>query len=234
MTADIRDGIGPVPQAERLVFTEIQGGPAGRAITIEVASEDDTRRQAAVDALKGVLAGVDGVVDIGDDDPGERRELRVEAKPSSVTLGLSESSIGQQVRTALLGSVAHRFALDGEEVDLRVRLDNQTRRSTTAMEQSWVISAAGVPVPLAEVASLREATAPASIRRVDRRRTTSVVADCRPDLPGDRHAGDSSGTRAVQSEFPGSSLMKAGVSDNFPELSPHFPSDFWLRPSGST
>ena len=38
--ADIRDGIGPVPQAERLVFTEIQGGPAGRAITIEVASED--------------------------------------------------------------------------------------------------------------------------------------------------------------------------------------------------
>ena len=120
VTADIRDRIGPVPQAERLVFTEIQGGPAGRAITIEVASEDDTRRQAAVDALKAVLAGVDGVVDIGDDDPGERRELRVEAKSSAVTLGLSESSIGQQVRTGLLGSVAHRFALDGEEVDLRV------------------------------------------------------------------------------------------------------------------
>ena len=32
VTADIRDRIGPVPQAERLVFTEIQGGlRAGRS-----------------------------------------------------------------------------------------------------------------------------------------------------------------------------------------------------------
>ena len=211
VTADIRDRIGPVPQAERLVFTEIQGGPAGRAITIEVASEDDTRRQAAVDALKAVLAGVDGVVDIGDDDPGERRELRVEARPSSVTLGLSESSIGEQVRTGLLGSVAHRFALDGEEVDLRVRLDTQTRRSTAAMEQSWILSASGIPVPLAEVASLREATAPASIRRVDRRRTTSVVADCRPDLsPETAMQAIRPGLERVQSDFPGVIIDEGG------------------------
>ena len=156
-----------------------------------MASEDDTRRQAAVDALKAVLAGVDGVVDIGDDDPGERRELRVEAKSSAVTLGLSESSIGQQVRTGLLGSVAHRFALDGEEVDLRVRLDNRTRRSTAAMEQSWIVSAAGVPVPLAEVASLREATAPRQFGASTVEELPVWWPTVALTSPGDRYAGDS-------------------------------------------
>ncbi len=181
--ADIRAAIaGRVREADRISFSEISGGPGGADITIRASGGDlDELRRVSAE-LRRMLGLYEGVYDIHDDEDLGQIELRINVLPAGAALGFSTANIAQQVRGALYGIDAHVFADQEEDIDVRVRLDEATRRSLYAMENLWVVSPTGAIVPLREVARVAESQTYASIKRVDRRRTITVTAETDPTL----------------------------------------------------
>ena len=173
----IRNEVGTIDRAELVAFREITGGPGGADITVEVTGDDVGAREAIVSSLRDALAVLPGVFDIADDDFGAQREVQIELKPGAATLGFSVTDVARQVRAAIFGLEAHTYSADREDIDVRVRLDEESRRRLGSVEAMWVASRSGEMVPLSEVASLTEGSGYSAIRRIDRRRSVTVTAD---------------------------------------------------------
>src|SRR5690606_28378703 len=144
--------VGRVDEAERVSYAEISGGPGGADITVQIRGTDAQLIADAVADTKRRLANFADVVDIGDDDAAGQREAQITALPGAAALGFTAADIASQMRGALYGLDAHIFAAEREDIDVRVRLDEATRRDQIAVENIWPINPEGRPVPLTEVA----------------------------------------------------------------------------------
>jgi len=179
----IRDGLsGKIDQVERISFSEITGGPGGPDIQIQARGARVEQLEAAAEALKRMLGKYPGVYDIADDNDVGQLELQITLKPGAAALGFTRADVAQQVRGALFGLEAHTFADRQEDIDVRVRLDEPTRRSLFAIENLWLIAPSGQPVPISEIAEIREDAAYARIKRIDRQRAIAVTAATAPGV----------------------------------------------------
>ncbi len=173
----IRESLqGQLYDVDRLNFAEMSGGPGGSDITIQVHGQDIPRMDELVDKIKRQLANFAGVYDIFDDNELGQREVQFTLKPAGAALGFTTSDIARQVRGALYGLDAHVFNADQEDIDVRVRIDEETRRSLSAISNLWLISPTGESVPIIEIADIREGLTYATIKRIDRQRTITVTA----------------------------------------------------------
>lgn len=223
----IRDAIGPAPEAEELRFMEISGGPGGTDITIEVRGQDRHKMLAAVDDVKLLLAEFKGVRDIADDDFDASRELQVALRPAGASMGFTVADVARQLRGTLFGIDAHVFSLDREDIDVRVRLDENVRRRIDAIERLWVIAPDGRPVPLAEIAELRDGSSFSTIRRVDRMRTISVLADCDVGVnPEDVTAAVTARLGEIERDHPGVQVVPAGRAQDLSDAMSSLPTAF--------
>ncbi|MEM9883064.1 MAG: efflux RND transporter permease subunit, partial [Planctomycetota bacterium] len=182
--ASIREALdGRIDNVDRLGFTEITGGPSGADITVRVRGEDGGRVNDAVEDIKALLAGFAGVVDINDNNDLGQAEQRIVPRPADIrSVGLTPADVALQVRGFLFGLEAHTYAADQEDIDVRVRLDETTRRDLTAVEDIWLVTPTGDLVPLAEVADIVPTTTYSTIRRADRQRSVTVTAETVPGL----------------------------------------------------
>jgi hydrophobic/amphiphilic exporter-1 (mainly G- bacteria), HAE1 family len=178
----IRETVSTVEDAERIRFSEITGGPGGPDISVRVRGNDIRRIRSAVSELRSMLSEFAGVVDIADDETLGQREIQIRVRPEAAAAGFTTSDVAMQIRGALFGIDAHVFAADREDIDVRVRLDEATRRNLRAVENLWVISPDGGSVPLIEIAELREGASYATIKRVDRMRAVTLTADTVPEV----------------------------------------------------
>ncbi len=163
--------------ADRITYEMMSGGPGGSDITIQLRGEDDHRLQEASRRIQDDLLQFAGVQDVGDDVTSGQRELRIELRPGASSTGLTVADLARQVRGAVYGIDAHVFARGDEEVDVRVKMDDEVRTDVAALEQLWVMAPGGLAVPLVEVADVFEGEGYGTIRRVDRNRTVTVTAE---------------------------------------------------------
>ena len=176
----IRQGVGPLEEVDRIVYSQIGAGGSGPDISVRVAGQSQEAILAAVADIKAELARFEGVYDIYDDNTVGQQELQINLKPGAAGLGLTTSNVARQVRAALFGAEAHVFTDRQEDIDVRVRLDEGVRRNINAIESLWILTPDGRRIPLAEVAELRSGESYATIRRVDRRRAVTVTAETVP------------------------------------------------------
>src|SRR5690606_14433142 len=81
------------------------------------------------------------------------------------------------VRGFLYGLEAHTFAASQEDIDVRVRVEQASRRSVYDLANTWIITPAGRAVPLPEVPRIDDSQTYATIHRVDRQRAVTVTAE---------------------------------------------------------
>ncbi len=207
----IRRDIGLLDGIESIGFSEIQGGPAGKDITIEITGDDKATRDTVIEEVKGLLASKKGVYDIADDEAAGQREVQINLKPGAAALGFTVADVARQVRGALFGLDPHVFSANREDIDVRVRLDEGSRRSLYAIENMWVISPTGMRVPLPEIAELGEGSSYSTIRRVNRRRAVSVTAATAPDVsPETIVAAILPSIRALERKYPAMGIELGG------------------------
>jgi len=178
----IRAEAGDLPGIKSLRLEEVSGGPGGPPITLSVVGDDPDAIERAVERVKDELESYDGAYDIADDADRGQREIRLELRDGASELGFTITGLAQQMRAAVLGLEAYTFAGDREDVDVRVMYPQRVRRSLAAVEDTFVFTPAGEPVPLREVARIRQAEAYATVRRIDRQRAITVTADVRREI----------------------------------------------------
>ncbi|MEM9914347.1 MAG: efflux RND transporter permease subunit [Planctomycetota bacterium] len=201
---------GQLDAVDRLNFSEISGGPAGPGITVRVRGENGEQIERAVAEIKILLAGFEGVVDIADDNDLGQAEQRIVPRAADIrSVGLTPADVALQVRGFLFGIDAHTYADQQEDIDVRVRVDERTRRDLRAIEDAWLVTPTGALVPLSEVADIEAATTYATIKRVDRERSVTVTADTIPSLSPEAVTSQID-LDVLRTKYPGLTITYAG------------------------
>lgn len=135
-------------------------------------------------------------------------------------LGVSSSSIGAELRNLVEGSTPSVFREQGEEYDIRVRLQEDQRNLKESFNEIYVPNINYRLIKLSNVASPVDTTGPATINRQDRGRYISIGADIAPGGPGMGGAmEDIAKFFATESKLPpGMSYGFVGQAENFKEL----------------
>ncbi|MEX0653225.1 MAG: efflux RND transporter permease subunit [Phycisphaeraceae bacterium] len=222
---------GQLRGVDRVRFDEITGGPAGEDISIEVRGRDMAVLQQAANALKQQLADFEGVFEIADDHDRGQLELQVELTPTGAALGFDQQDVATQLRGYLFGLEAHVYAAEEEDIDVRVRIEEPVRRSLYQMQHVWVVSPTGTFVPLSEIATVRQTTGYATLKRVDRQRVITVTAATGPGISPETIT-PRLGLARIREAHPGVTLAFAGRQEQMAEAFGSLPYGFLAALAG--
>jgi multidrug efflux pump subunit AcrB len=208
----IRKEVGPIPDAKSIRLAGQSGGPGGTDLNYTVVSDYPERLDEAVEEIKHVMREFEGVYGIADDSDKGQREVRFILRDGAAQLGFTRANLGRQIQAMVFGLEAFTFAGNREDVDVRVTLPDETRRSLSSIERQYVFTPTGMPVPLTEVATIEESQAYATIRRIDRKRAISVQADVDRSLGNPDEIAKEIKPRLEQrlSAIPGVELIERG------------------------
>ncbi|MEM0983898.1 MAG: efflux RND transporter permease subunit [Planctomycetota bacterium] len=215
---DIRREFGTLTGVKSLRIAAQQGGPGGAALNYTLVGNDQDQLEAAGDALMQHMATFAGVVDISTDSESGQRELRFDLKDGAAELGFTRASLGRQLQGFAFGIEAFTFAGEREDVDIRVLLPEDTRRSLAAIEDQYVFTPQGQPVPLREVANITEGEAYATIRRLDRKKAVAIQADVDRSTganPDEVSAAIAPFIADLPNQFPGVNVELRGRQQDF-------------------
>jgi len=170
-----KEKIGEVAGVESIVIksTVIH---MGANIDIQMSHEDFRVLEAAAERVKEALSRYPGVSDITDNFSKGARELKIRLKPEARTLGVTETSLARQIRSAFYGAEALRIQRGRNEVKVMVRYPEEERRSMSDLESMFIRTPAGGEIPLAMAASVTEGYGFSEINRTERKRVVNVTA----------------------------------------------------------
>ncbi len=215
--AAMRDAVGPVPGTNSVRFQEMQGGPGGAEVELEITGESTDGILRAVTRLKNYLATQEGVFDIDDDYERGRRELQLTLLESARPLGFTTQRLATEVRGAFYGLEARTLQRNREDVDIRIRFPEQRRQHIYELENMRISAPGGGMVPIGEVAHIAEDEGTASIRRIDQRRAIVVTADVDQSVANSNEvlAGMQPLISELERDLPGLRIALAGNKREF-------------------
>lgn len=170
-----------LPDVEMSVTSmDMIGGNLGGGKPVYIQIEgDNLDTLAAISAeIKDKITGIEGIREIEDSFAEGRPELQIAINRSlAADYGLRTGQIGSIIENSLRGNVATRYEEEGEEYDVRVKLDEEDIRTPSQLENLMLSSPTGVRVPLSSVASFQITEGPQTIERENQVRYATVTAD---------------------------------------------------------
>ena len=159
----------------------IQGGD-NRELMFFIQGPDLTQLDRYSTILKQRLSTVPGLVDFETNYEPGKPELRVVInRDRAADLNVSVNSIAGAMRTLVAGDQQATTYREGDDrYDVQLRVGDEFRRSPDSLGLLFVPSSTLGNVPLANVASLVNATGPAQIARYNRQRQVLIMANIAP------------------------------------------------------
>ncbi len=169
------DQISFVLQENEFAFAE--GGT--KPIVIEVKGYDFAEMENLTARLHRELDGIEGVIDITDDQGELSDETKLQInKNRSALYGISALDVSLIAKAAIEGVVATQYREGGKEIDIRVRLSQKDRDNIENLDNLLIYSKVmDALIPLKEIARVEKSLGPTEIKRVDQQRTITVSAD---------------------------------------------------------
>ncbi|WP_413451162.1 efflux RND transporter permease subunit [Georgenia phoenicis] len=158
---------------ELTVATGMAGFSGSLEVVVSGADGEDVE-SAAADVLSAV-EGIEGTTDVTSNLAAELPTLLVEVdREAAAALGLSEAAVGQTVSTALQGSTVASINTEYGRSDVVMDVGETpgTREEIAALPLPTPVG----PVPLSQVAEVREVEQPVSITRADGLRSATISA----------------------------------------------------------
>lgn len=217
----LRTQIGKPQGINKIAFTRVNPGPpVGRAVSLSVRARTYAQIMPAVAGLKKILAEMKGVRDIEDSYILGKKEvvLRVDS-PEAVAAGLSVAQIGQTVRAAFDGVVATTIKSLGDEIDVRVSLDEKSRKDAATLGQILIPNPRGALIPLSRVTRSDSAQNLATHQHEGNQRQIRVSADVDPALTSsiDVNGKLKKMMAELNTQYPGVSIQFGGEDEDTQE-----------------
>ncbi len=172
-----------IPGAD-IRFRALQWGPPTAApILIKIVGPEIEVLRRITAQVRGIVAGVNGVVDIKDDFADAAPELRVAVdRAKAAAMGISLEALAYTLRGATAGLEIREFRdeLDvSKKYDLKVRFSPESRTRPSVLDDIRLRSSTGELVPLSTIATFSQGSGLNSIRHSDRRRIVRLSANNR-------------------------------------------------------
>lgn len=147
-------------------------------IVIEAKGEHMPTIARIAESLTKKLEKIKGIYGIKTDRPEPSPETKIFVDKDRASIyNLSVADIAQTSQIALKGYIASRLKEKGQEIDIRVRLEEKDRKDLNGLSRLQVHSPDGNIVPLFSVARFGIGRGPSEIKRLDQERTVTVSAN---------------------------------------------------------
>ena len=180
---DIRAEMRKIPGINVQVQVQDSGPSSGKPINLELVSNDESARLAAISQIKSAMDAIGGFTDVTDTTPlpGVEWELRLN-RSEAARFGADVALLGQAVQLLTQGITIADYRPDSAEdaVDIRIRFPSGDR-SLAELENLRVPTNAGL-VPITNFVTFEPAPRSGTITRIDQERVTSLSAGVSPDL----------------------------------------------------
>ena len=169
------------PGLDNLTIRAPSGGPPGRDLDVRFQGDDLKTLKLASNELINIARNIPGVSSLSDNlEFGiQEKNLRLSEKGQSV--GFSIIGLGEQVRSAINGSIISLFPKGDEEVTVRLKL-SEDEQNTDIINDLRVISPRGSSFKLQEIAIINETLPFASINRTNGFREVTILGDLFPEM----------------------------------------------------
>ncbi len=165
------------PGLEILTITSRIVGPPGRDLTVRFTGNSaDVLKQVAVE-FANTIQTIPGISNIEDNMSYGHNQLIYELTPRGEALGLTVTELGRQLRTAFDGKLIQIFQDGQDEIEVRVELPENQRRSLNALNHLEIHLADGKTVPLNNVAAWRTKRGYEILRHAEGKLAVEVSAE---------------------------------------------------------
>ncbi|MDR1036643.1 MAG: efflux RND transporter permease subunit [Deltaproteobacteria bacterium] len=153
-------------------------GAGGDRIEIELRGNDLEEAGRLTRAMRAIVENVPGVTDVYlSNEDAAPEELIVIDRDRAADAGLKVADVSALVKTAVGGTVAGAFRVEGKEYDIRVKLKDSERLSVEEIMSLPVVNSRGQKAVLANVARAVSGTGPAAVTRRNQARVFTLYAD---------------------------------------------------------
>ncbi|HLT85628.1 MAG TPA: efflux RND transporter permease subunit, partial [Phototrophicaceae bacterium] len=171
---ELRGLLTDVEDAGQLTVATGMAGFGGSLEVVVTGVDGDAVETAAQDVLDAV-ADVEGTTDVTSNLAAELPTLQVEVdRAAAAAVGTTEAQVGQTVSTALQGTTLG--VINTENGRNEIVMDVGETPTTAAELAALPVTTPLGPVPLAEVAEVREVAQPVTITRADGLRSATITA----------------------------------------------------------
>lgn len=166
---------------------------------------------------QAILESIPGVVDVTSSYREGNPETKLEVDQERAgDLGISTSYIGDTLYTLLTGKVVSRFKEGGEDIDVRLQLDEEQRRSLSDLSRVYLPTPNG-NIALSQVTEQVFSTAPRSINRFDRSREIALAGNLQGISMGDFNKAFAQGLEQELKLPPGYRIYAGGDAERMAE-----------------
>ena len=175
---ELREDLAAIPAISHFVVTPggnmgSMGG--GSLMEVNIYGHDFTETDRLAEIMRSELENVNGLRDITISRQDYRTEYHVEFDREKLALnGLSMGTAASAVRNRVHGLTMTHFREEGEEYDIRVRYDEQSRQSIEDVEDILIYNPMGVGVRVRDLGKVVEGSSLPEIDRKDRQRIVTV------------------------------------------------------------
>ena len=179
----LRERLSSIVGAEISVNKEEIGPPVGAPISVEVSGEDFHKVGELAQNFQRKVAKIKGTTELDHDYRVGRSEMRLRIDRAAAELvGVSSSSVGNTVRTAIAGTKASALRDGEDEYDIVVELAPASRETLQSVLDLRVPgrndrSPRTFPVPISSVAKYELAGGTGSIRHIDQDLVVTIEGD---------------------------------------------------------
>ncbi len=160
-------------------FQKISGGPpVGKPISIKVQGKYLDQIKAASLALQDSIRTIDGALDIFDDFPPGKQEIRIRVDEEKAAMfGFTKQFVSLNVRSAFDGIEAGEFRDGDDEIDIIIKYAVSSRSSVEDVLNLRLTNPAGQTVALRDMVYFDIKPGAVKISRYDQERTIMVLGD---------------------------------------------------------
>ncbi|QFT88383.1 Swarming motility protein SwrC [Bacillus sp. THAF10] len=174
---DIREKLANIPGAE-ISISSGDSGFSQTPVSLNITGPDLTTLKSMADQTVELLEKIDGIREPSSSFTEGNPEIVVDIdRVKASQFGIGSAQVASAVSNATKGVVASRMARDGEELDIRLTIEDTYTASLEDLETLLINTPTGENIPLQAVASVERAQGPSQIRRTDRNREITVTAD---------------------------------------------------------
>ncbi|HRQ63755.1 MAG TPA: efflux RND transporter permease subunit [Xanthomonadaceae bacterium] len=217
----MRAPVTAVPISGEISFLRLSGGPpTAKPINVKVRSDDFAELREAADAVRAIVAAIEGTRDVVDDDVPGRPELSLELDLIAVrNAGLDPGMLARMLRLHVDGEVVADLRDRGEKVELRVRAArDRVADVATVLDDPIVLPGGGLST-LGSMLRASTRDSRGAIRHYSFRRAITVEADLDQEIIDTRSANlrIQAEWEAIRARFPATDLEFSGELDDIEE-----------------
>jgi len=178
ITESLREEVKNINQGEIILKELGAGPPTGAPIEARILGHDLVILDDLANTTQKVLSDIEGTVNIDSNQDVSPADLTFNLDKDAIARsGLTVSDVSSSLRTAIFGVTATEVSMEGEDINVVVKLDKNKISSVEEIKNLSVTNSLGQEIKLSSLANFSLEPALATIRHRDGERTISVTSD---------------------------------------------------------